>query len=258
MTDPDRPAAPECRDCLELAPELALRVLPGRDRARVIAHAENCPTCRRRLAQLSDLADGLVALLPPAEPPAGFESRVLDALPAPDDAPTTSTAPAAPFGRAARPRRSLLAAAAAAVLVASVAGGWALGHVSAADAPRPAATGPERPDVAPRAGDAVAGPRVVRFASLTTGTGQVVGRAYAYPGRPPWLYMAVDADTETDTGETTVSCELLHRHAPPTPVGTFTLDEGYAVWATPAPVDDDTTAARLIDEHGTVVATATF
>lgn len=242
MTDPDRPSAPECRDCLELAPELALRVLPGRDRARVIAHAENCPTCRRQLAQLSDLADGLVALLPPAEPPTGFESRVMDALPAPDDAPTTSIAPAAPSCRATRPRRSLLAAAAAAVLVTSLAGGWALGHISTVDTPPPSATGPARPDVAPRAGDAVAGPRVVRFASLTTDTGQVVGRAYAYPGQPPWLYMAVD--TDTDTGESTVSCELLHRHGPPTPVGTFTLDQGYAVWATPAPVDDDTTAAR--------------
>ena len=69
-----------CDEFAEVAAELALGVLTGRERARALAHLDGCESCREQVRELSMAGDELLALLPPAEPSAGFESRVLERL----------------------------------------------------------------------------------------------------------------------------------------------------------------------------------
>ena len=69
-----------CDEFAEVAAELALGVLTGRERARALAHLDGCESCREQVRELSMAGDELLALLPPAEPPAGFESRVLERI----------------------------------------------------------------------------------------------------------------------------------------------------------------------------------
>lgn len=70
----------DCADVRELAPELALGVLDGEARADVVQHLERCPSCRTMVSELSETADSLVLLAPEAEPPPGFERRVVAQL----------------------------------------------------------------------------------------------------------------------------------------------------------------------------------
>ncbi|MCE0766902.1 hypothetical protein LWC35_28935 [Pseudonocardia kujensis] len=116
---------PECTRCREQAPELALGLLGGHERAEALAHLERCPPCRDEVARLAALHDRLRALVPPVGPPAGFEERVLRRI--------------GPV----RPRRRLPGwsrVAAAAVLVgAAFAGGWLAGGTTAPGAPMVAA-----------------------------------------------------------------------------------------------------------------------
>src|SRR5581483_2559194 len=73
-----------CDELRELAPELALGIVDGEERAWALEHLADCPDCRRRVEELSEVADELLLLTPHREPPVGFESRVLaDALPKP-------------------------------------------------------------------------------------------------------------------------------------------------------------------------------
>lgn len=73
-------SALDCADVRDAAPELALGVLDGEARADVVAHLDGCPGCRAHTVELSEAADALVLLAPGAEPPPGFEARVLDAM----------------------------------------------------------------------------------------------------------------------------------------------------------------------------------
>ena len=98
----------DCQDVRDLLPELAAGVASGEQRAGALAHLTGCPECRRELQEAATLVDELMlALAPEHEPPAGFESRVLAALPVPR-----------PRHRR-RPTRRLAVRAAAAVLAAA-------------------------------------------------------------------------------------------------------------------------------------------
>lgn len=116
---------PDCIRCRELAPELALGLLGGHERAEALAHLERCPHCRDEVTRLAGVHDRLRALVPPVEPPAGFEERVLRRI--------------GPV----RPRRRLPGwgrIAAAVVLVGvAFAGGWLAGTTTAPAAPMVAA-----------------------------------------------------------------------------------------------------------------------
>ena len=70
----------QCDEIRVLLPELALGIADGEDRSRALEHAATCADCRRELESLSTVADELLELAPAAEPPAGFETRVLGAL----------------------------------------------------------------------------------------------------------------------------------------------------------------------------------
>jgi len=69
-----------CAELHDVAAELALGALTGRERAAAIAHLETCWACREGVRQLTAAGGRLLELLPPAEPPIGFEIRVLERL----------------------------------------------------------------------------------------------------------------------------------------------------------------------------------
>jgi hypothetical protein len=76
-------SALSCPEVRELAPELALGIIAGPERAEALQHASECGPCRVLVGDLADAADALPLLAAEAEPPPGFEDRVLATLKAP-------------------------------------------------------------------------------------------------------------------------------------------------------------------------------
>ncbi|WP_039934990.1 hypothetical protein [Streptomyces viridochromogenes] len=221
----------ECERLRELDAELALGVLPARERAEAVAHLDRCQDCREHVERLTAVGDGLLALLPGADPPVGFESRVVRAL---------GATPAPKPHR----RRLRLAAAAVATALACGFGGWAVG--TAIEGTPPVAA--QRTDGR------------LREAALVS-DGHEVGRIFAHTagegtGGRGWVYMSVDLE-RADRGP--ARCLLVHADGSTVPVGSFPLKGGYGSWGSPAEVDPATvTGARLVAPDGSVLATAHF
>ena len=217
-----------CEEFGDIAAELALGVLTGRERAHAIEHLDQCDACREHVRQLSLTGEEMLGLLPGQEPPAGFETRVMGRL---------GLAPQ-------QPKRSRRMLATAAVLLAAVAcglGGWGLRGVTSAPA-----TGGSSTAQAP-----------LRSAALLTASHQTAGKIFLYNGNPRWLYMAVDANESMSSG--TVICQLEASGGRIITIGSFRLDSGYGSWGSPDPVDPGSvTGARLTSPNGTVLATASF
>ena len=70
-------SAYSCAQLRDVAPELALGVLGGAERAEAIMHVNDCARCQALVNELSEAADALPLLAPEIEPPFGFEQRVL-------------------------------------------------------------------------------------------------------------------------------------------------------------------------------------
>ncbi|MFB7058170.1 anti-sigma factor family protein [Streptomyces vinaceus] len=224
-----------CEQLRELDAELALGILPARERARAVAHLDHCPGCREHVEQLAVVGDDLLGLLPGTEPPVGFESRVTALLQPPSPAPAPTRSP----GRRwlLRPR---VAAVAAALAVACGFGGWAAGTaIEQAAAP-----------VSPTAS---AGVQLLQ-APLITG-GREVGRVFAHPGAQGWVYMKVDLEKPMPE----ISCVLDHKDGTMTRLGTFSLADGYGYWVATTDVNATTLAgARLLTPEGSLLASAHF
>ncbi|MFI7413367.1 hypothetical protein ACIBU0_32300 [Streptomyces sp. NPDC049627] len=257
------------RDCAWLravADELALGILPGQERAEAVAHLDRCPGCRKHVEQLTPVADGLLSLLPGSEPPAGFETRVMEAL--------RLNRPA----RRRRPRAGVAVAAAAAIALGFGFGGWAVG-TAIEGAPAPSS----------RSSEPSGSEHELRAASLRTPDDRPVGRIFAYTGSPGWVYMSVHLDrdgsgSDVRAGDESgsgfragddsdaagsrdgypeggkVSCRLERTDGTTVPVGEFALDDaGRGYWGAPTRVDPATVSgARLLDGDGSVLATAHF
>src|SRR5450631_373784 len=217
-----------CEEFGDIAAELALGVLTGRERAHAIEHLDQCDAFREHVRQLSLTGEEMLGLLPGQEPSAGFETRVRGRL---------GLAPQ-------RPKRSRRMLATAAVLLAAVAcglGGWGLRGVTSASATRGRSTAQ-----AP-----------LRSAALLTASHQTAGKIFLYDGNPRWLYMAVNTGVSTRSG--TVVCQLEATGGRIITIGSFRLDSGYGSWGSPDPVDPGSvTGARLTSPNGTVLATASF
>jgi hypothetical protein len=69
-----------CEETRNLAAEIALGIADGEERGEALRHLSMCEECRRAVDQLSLVADELLVLAPVEEPPAGFESRVVQAM----------------------------------------------------------------------------------------------------------------------------------------------------------------------------------
>lgn len=222
-----------CRQCRDHAAELALGVLPSLERSRMLAHADQCLRCAHLVAALARTGERLLELLPGAEPPVGFEHRVMRALARP-----ARVSRGARWWR--RPAAALLVTVLGGVLGG---GGWALGRSTRA---------PQPPAAASTAQTLLAAP--------LTSDGRQVGQAYVFPGYPSWIYVSLDLDGTAARGATgIVRCELVHRNGATVPIGTFALAHGYGSWGGPAAIERDSLAlARVIDERGAIVATAHF
>jgi hypothetical protein len=249
-----------CDEFAQMAAELALGVLTGRERAVALAHLDGCESCRELVRELTMTGEELLALLPSREPPVGFETRVLERIgvSAPDQpAPPRLSPPGPgpqrsadrPAGRGpdrppGRPRtrrirtrtRSLLAAAAVVVaLVGAGLGGWGL---------RAATQSP---------GSSVASP--VSSAALVTSADQTVGMVFVTNSSPWWMDMSVNLDS---LGNSVVKCQLENAAGQFIPLGNFRLDDGYGTWASAYSSNSAIVGARLLSANGTVLATASF
>jgi hypothetical protein len=218
----------DCNGLAEVAPELALGVLTGRERAQAIMHLDGCDACRGYVRELAITEEELLGLLPGCEPPAGFKTRVMSRL-----------------GFAGRhhrrpPRRPqwILAAAAAVIAAAAGLGGWGLHGAAPASSPAGSMAQP-----------------ALHTAALSTASHQTIGKIFLYSGSPGWLYMTVD----TGSGNGTIICQLEGRDGRMTTIGSFRLTGGYGHWGSPEPLQPATlTGARLTTADGKTLATASF
>jgi hypothetical protein len=154
-----------CEETRELAAELALGIVEGEERGRALEHLADCPDCRRRVEELSDVADELLLLAPHREVPVGFESRAL-----------------APLRPALQPRRRrlrlVLAPVAAAVAAVAVTLAIVSGDLQLASHYRHTlenANGLE-----------------FESYSLRAGNGAPAGTVFSYRGAPSWALVTVD------------------------------------------------------------------
>ena len=173
------------------------------------------------------MTDRLLLLAPRAEPPAGFERRVLAALPA-----------ELPPRRLSRPRRrwAVLAAAAAALLLTFLAGGLLLDLRSAGE---PAFAGAE----------------------MRTASGDVVGEVFLHHDEPTSLFMTLPGWAEqiarhgASDASYVVRIETSDGHVTTRPV-TLTDD---ASWATTLDIDaDSVTSVAIVGDDGYVWCQAEF
>lgn len=157
---------PRCEHTRELAAELALGIVEGEERGRALEHLAECPDCRRRVDELSEVADGLLLLAPHREAPVGFESKVLSqVLPAPE-----------------RPRRRRWGLVLAPVAAALAAVGITLAIVS-----DDLSTADHYRDTLTKAN----GTEFEAY-SLQTEGGELAGTVFSYRGSPSWVQVVVD------------------------------------------------------------------
>jgi hypothetical protein len=107
-----------CAQLHDIAPDLALGLVTGHERANAIEHLDTCHRCRSEVASLAETADELLLLAPEAEPAPGFEAEVLARLG------HVTPLRSAPTGRQRPAPRWLAIAAAVAVVVAAAATLW--------------------------------------------------------------------------------------------------------------------------------------
>ena len=215
---------PTCSEVRDAAAEFALDILRPHERSLIAAHLLRCPECRAEVDSMSAVSARLLELVPGTEPPLGFDERVLARL-------HSDARPHRRFihGRAPRLFAAAAAVAAAVILAVSLSLGWFSG------------------------GAASHGPRAVLTADFVQ-NGHPVGDLYADPDSN-WLNMTVTGVR----GAEKVTCELLHTDGHVTTVGSFDLVDGSGRWGAPDPGGlAGISGARLVDDHGHVLATATF
>lgn len=193
MTEPH-----DCPAMRSLLAELATGAAAGHDRAWALGHIAGCPACRAELAELAKVADGLLLLAPPSEPPPEFESAVLarlEAAPGPSGQRPGHAAPrpsrwrpgrAAPRPSWRRPGRAALAAAAAVAALLVASGGTAAIVYQRGEQDRAVAE-------QYRQTLEVADGRYLRAARLVTAAGERSGTVFLYQGHPSWLMVTVTA-----------------------------------------------------------------
>jgi len=198
--------------------EVALGIASGEVRAGVLEHVEHCPACRARLRELGNVSEKLVSLIPPAEPPPGFESKVMAGI----------TRPATQRKKRWHEAVVLRAAAAVAVLALVAVAGWVVGTRS--DSSR--STG-------------------VATAELLASHRQV-GQVVVVNGRYPWISMAVDVGSSSAD----VRCQVRLSDGAVATVGTFHIVGGQGYWSAQLPSGAAVQEAQLVSADGHVLASA--
>ncbi len=186
---------PRCEELRELEPELALGIVEGEERGRALEHLAECPDCRRRIEELSEVADQLLLLAPHREPPVGFESEVLRrVLPEPE-----------PKRKRRRRLRLVFAPAAAALAAVGITLAIVAGDLRDAH----------------RYHDTLAKANGKEFEAYSLYTaGHFAGTVFSYEGAPNWLLITVDPQHRADLR----SAQLVMEDGRQVPVNWFHLD----------------------------------
>ncbi len=214
-----------CGECLELCPEVALGIGAAEERAAVLAHVEQCRSCRDELASSSDVADLLYVLVPPADPPHGFASRVVDAIS------SASRQAPEPVDSRRSYRRPLSVAAAVVLATAIGVGGWLAAGGGGGSTPSAA----------------------VRTAALVSHDHRL-GQVTTATGGKPWISVEV----RLPAGTTAVRCEVEGADGHWRTIGTFDVHDGRGYWATSLPHGMSVMRAELTTARGQVLATASL
>lgn len=216
-----------CDEVRRVAPEVALGVAGGEERARVLEHLVSCSQCRKFVSELGDVADELMLLAPEAEPPPGFESRTLQRFPA----------------RRPRRWRAVAAAVVAVVGVASAAGVFF-------------ATGPDR-ELASRYRSALEEANGDYFGvlPLMDRDDEKAGNLFVYEGARSWIFVTFDDDISPGT----YRAELMTRDGELLELGEFQLTQGDMDWGGEVPGSlREIHAVRVVGDLTDEVMLATF
>ena len=210
-----------CVQVRELAPELALGVLTGAERAEAVVHVNECARCRALLSELSGAADAVSLLVPEKEPPPGFEQAVLERM------------------HASRSRGAWLRRLGAAASVAAAACIVTLVLVRVTDRDTAQTTSPSpTPEVA---------------AAPMIGAGdRTVGHVFATAGDHPWAYLFVDYGS-LPPGSYSVT---LQEGARPEPVGAMQVIDGRGFWGGPIDTLGKRATIALVASDGRTVCEA--
>src|SRR5580658_10974314 len=236
----DRPAGKvDCVDVEASLAELALGVLPGDERAVVLAHLESCERCQAEAERLALTTDTLLQLAPEVEPPLGFEVRLFERLGISEVNPEVNVARKR-IGRslARLSNRGRVWAATAAVAV-GVALGFGGGWVA-------------------NPGASLASPaydhRVTGATATLLSDNHAVGTVSTFAGTPGWMLMTVHG------GEVSgwVTCEVTLANGKQVAVGSFRLDQGYGAWSARLPVSPHDIRSARVAYDGVVVGSATI
>ena len=208
-----------CAATREAAPEMALGILDGAERAEVLVHLASCPSCQRYVSELAGVADGLSRLAPEAEAPAGFAERVEAEI-------------RRPRRRARRRFATVIAVAAAAATIVSVA------SVQIIDAGRTTTT--------------VAAP-TLHSVEMLGANGTRVGHVAVSNTNPTSL--VVNVDYAVPDGH--YALELNESAASGHRIGAMTIAEGRGQWiGTAALPSGPDVYVMLVDARGAVVCHA--
>jgi hypothetical protein len=226
-----------CDEIRELAPEIALGIADGEERAEALRHLSTCAECRRAVERLSGVADELLLMAPAEEPPAGFESRVVTAIGLDQPKPSRRV-PRWLSLRWLAPRLgpALAAAAVTAVVLVSVYGN----DRQIADQYR---------DTLDRAGG-----QSFQAERLSDETGARAGVAFGYQGSPSWLFLTVNPAHRGDVQ----SAELVTKDGRTVTIPELRLDRS-GTWGGAIPVDlYSVQSVRLLGNNPGDVLQASF
>jgi Putative zinc-finger len=226
-----------CEDVRELAPDLALGIADGEERAAALAHLSRCGECRRLLEQLSQVADELLIVAPVEEPPPGFESRVMGALGLRPEPRRRLAGWFTPRRLATTVGPALAAAAVTAAVLMSVY------HDDRVTADRYRETLQQ------------ADGRYFQAQPLRGASGARAGVAFGYEGSPSWLFLTVYPEHRDDVR----GGELLTRGGETIPLRGLRLDPAQGSWGGAIPVPlHEVDAVRLLGERPGELLSASF
>jgi anti-sigma factor RsiW len=213
-------SATSCDLVRESAPDFALGALTGRERADMVAHLDNCPSCQTLVGEYASVADSLLELIPEADPAGDVGAPVLAAM--------------RPARLPRRPRwhRRVAALAAAAIIAIAAATGITV-----------AVLGQRDDSNSPRASSALRSAPMIGSGNVT------VGRVVTTNDRPPTL--AVSVDYWLPDGSYQVAAR--DRAGAATPAGNLNVTNGRGTWTGSTVVADHPVAITLVDQAGNVV-----
>ena len=223
----------DCAHLADAAPELALGILPGDERAEAVAHLDECAHCQQLVGTYNVLTDRLLLLAPRAEPPPGFESRVVATMTAGQGTP--APIPLRPPHPTARRRIPGAVLAVAACVVALL---LTLGVVGPSSSPSVAA------------------------ADMRTSQGDLVGQIFVHDGPPAKVFMDLpgwNGAVGPYAGSASGYSLLISRERGPALLVPVTMSDNSTWAATVDGVDaNEITSAALLDGAGQVWCSGTF